>query len=104
MRTLSPDLDAVAKLDRFAVIVTAPGQNSDFVTRFYAPGAGVPEDPVTGSAHCTLVPYGSERLEKKNPHALQLTRRGGELFCTDRGDRVSIGGRAATYLTGRIMI
>ncbi|MBW1784237.1 MAG: PhzF family phenazine biosynthesis protein [Deltaproteobacteria bacterium] len=104
VRTLNPKLDAVAKLENFAVIVTAPGQDSDFVSRFFAPSAGIPEDPVTGSAHCTLVPYWSERLGKKDLHAFQLSKRGGELFCIDRGDRVSIGGRAVTYLAGTIMI
>lgn len=104
VRDLNPDLEAVARLDGFALIVTAPGRNSDFVSRFFAPGAGIPEDPVTGSAHCTLVPYWSERLGKKDLHAFQLSRRGGELFCMDRGDRVSIGGKAVTYLSGTITI
>ena len=75
-----------------------------FVSRFFAPGAGIPEDPVTGSAHCTLIPYWSERLGKKELHALQLSERGGELFCADRGERVSIGGRAVMYLSGMIRI
>ncbi|MBN2243435.1 MAG: PhzF family phenazine biosynthesis protein [Acidobacteria bacterium] len=101
---LDPDPDSVAKLDNFALIVTAPGRNSDFVSRFFAPRAGIPEDPVTGSAHCTLIPYWAERLNKKNLHALQLSRRGGELFCTDRDDRVSIGGRCVTYLSGTIFL
>jgi predicted PhzF superfamily epimerase YddE/YHI9 len=94
----------VAALDCFAVIVTAPGENSDFVSRFFAPGAGIPEDPVTGSAHCTLIPYWSERLGKKELYALQLSERGGELFCADRGERVAIGGRAVTYMSGTIRI
>jgi PhzF family phenazine biosynthesis protein len=104
IRTMGPDLDAAAKLDYFALIVTAPGRKSDFVSRFFAPGAGIPEDPVTGSAHCTLIPYWAERLGKKDLHAFQLSSRGGELFCTDKGDRVSIGGRAAIYLSGTIEI
>lgn len=104
VRTMTPDLEAISSLDCFAIIVTAPGRKSDFVSRFFAPGAGVPEDPVTGSAHCTLVPYWAERLGKKDLHAYQLSRRGGELFCMDMGDRVSIGGRAVTYLTGTITI
>jgi len=104
IRNLTPDLDAIAKLDQFALIATAPGTNSDFVSRFFAPGAGIPEDPVTGSAHCTLIPYWSARLNKKELHAFQLSRRGGELFCVDRGDRVSIGGKAVTYLSGTIVI
>ncbi|MFC1889644.1 PhzF family phenazine biosynthesis protein [Thermodesulfobacteriota bacterium] len=104
IRSMNPDLAAITKLDSFAVIVTAPGRESDFVSRFFAPGAGIPEDPVTGSAHCSLVPYWSERLGKKEMHAFQLSRRGGELFCIDKGNRVEIGGRAATYLCGNIMI
>jgi predicted PhzF superfamily epimerase YddE/YHI9 len=102
--TMDPDLAAVSQLDYLGVIVTAPGKNSDFVSRFFAPGVGIPEDPVTGSTHCTLVPYWAERLGKKDLHAFQLSRRGGELFCTDKDDRVSIGGRAATYLSGTIVI
>jgi PhzF family phenazine biosynthesis protein len=104
VRRLKPDMARVAALDCFAVIVTAPGENSDFVSRFFAPGAGIPEDPVTGSAHCTLIPYWSERLGKKELYALQLSERGGELFCADRGERVAIGGRAVTYMSGTIRI
>ncbi len=104
IRTMNPDLTALSQLNNFAVIVTAPGKQCDFVSRFFAPGAGIPEDPVTGSAHCTLVPYWAERLAKKELHAMQLSRRGGELFCTDRDDRVSIGGRAVTYLSGTIVL
>lgn len=104
VRNLDPNLDAVAKLDGFALIVTAPGRQSDFVSRFFAPGAGIPEDPVTGSAHCTLIPYWAERLGKKDLHAFQLSKRGGELFCADRGDRVSIGGCCVTYLFGTITV
>lgn len=104
VRNLDPDLNAIAKLEGFGMIVTAPGKNSDFVSRFFAPGAGIAEDAVTGSAHCTLVPYWAERLGKKNLHAFQLSKRGGELFCVDNGTRVSIGGRAVTYLSGTITI
>ena len=104
IRRLKPDIAGVAALDYFAVIVTAPGDNCDFVSRFFAPGAGIPEDPVTGSSYCTLIPYWSERLEKKELHALQLSERGGELFCEDRGERVTIGGRAVTYMAGTIRI
>jgi PhzF family phenazine biosynthesis protein len=104
IRGLNPDFEKVAALDCFAVIVTAPGKTSDFVSRFFAPKVGVPEDPVTGSAHCTLIPYWSGRLGKKELHALQLSERGGELFCLDQGNRVSIGGKAAVYLSGTIRI
>jgi PhzF family phenazine biosynthesis protein len=104
VEALRPDFAKVRALDAFAVIVTAPGDASDFVSRFFAPRAGIDEDPVTGSAHCTLVPYWSRRLGKKELHALQVSRRGGELYCQDRGERVVIGGRAVEYLRGEITI
>lgn len=94
---LTPDPAALARLDCLGVICTAPGTDCDFVSRFFAPGAGVPEDPVTGSAHSTLVPYWSERLGKTKLFARQLSRRRGELFCEMRGDRVGIGGHAVLY-------
>jgi len=84
--------------------VTAPGRKSDFVSRFFAPGVGVPEDPVTGSAHCTLIPYWAKRLAKSKLRALQISRRGGELFCEDRGDRVGIGGHAVLYSRAELEI
>jgi predicted PhzF superfamily epimerase YddE/YHI9 len=102
---LDPDLAALAKLDCWAAIVTAPGQNGiDFVSRFFAPAQGVPEDPVTGSAHCTLVPYWAKRLGKTELEARQPSRRGGALTCALNGDRVSIAGRAVLYLEGRISV
>lgn len=104
VRTLDPDMEALKKIDRFAVIVTAPGDSCDFVSRFFAPAKGVPEDPATGSAHCTLIPYWANRLNKHVLHARQVSKRGGELFCELRGDRVEIAGRAALYLTGIITI
>jgi PhzF family phenazine biosynthesis protein len=104
IREMSPDFDALTGLEWIAVAVTAPGKESDFVSRFFAPRAGVPEDPVTGSSHCTLVPYWAARLGKQDLYAVQLSERGGELFCTDKGERVSIGGRAVTYLSGTIWI
>jgi predicted PhzF superfamily epimerase YddE/YHI9 len=101
---LSPDFAALAKLER-AVIVTAPGHGEvDFASRFFAPALGVDEDPVTGSAHCTLIPYWAERLGKTRLHARQLSRRGGSLACELRGARVAIAGRAVLYLTGTIEI
>lgn len=102
VEALRPDFRAIAELDTFAVIVTAPGDGCDFVSRFFAPGRGVPEDPVTGSAHCTLVPYWSRRLGKTALRARQVSRRGGELLCEDRGERVAIAGRAVEYLRGEI--
>jgi len=104
VRALAPHMERLAALDRFAVIVTAPGQHSDFVSRFFAPARGVPEDPVTGSAHCTLIPYWSARLGRKQLRAFQASRRGGELECEDCGERVTIAGRAVLYLQGRIHI
>ncbi len=104
VEALRPDLAAIASLDTFAVIATAPGRECDFVSRFFAPGAGVAEDPATGSAHCTLVPYWSARLGRPRLHALQLSRRGGELFCEDRGSRVKIAGRVVEYLSGSISV
>jgi predicted PhzF superfamily epimerase YddE/YHI9 len=102
---LDPDLAALAKVDCFAAIVTAPGEDGiDFVSRFFAPAQGVPEDPVTGSAHCTLVPYWAKRLGKTDLEARQLSRRGGALRCALNGDRVSIGGHAVVYLQGHVSI
>lgn len=101
---LKPDMAALCQLDSLGIIATAPGTNCDFVSRFFAPQAGIPEDPVTGSAHSTLIPYWSERLAKRQLHARQISARGGELFCEHRGERVGIGGRAVTYSTGFIRI
>src|SRR5262249_25126052 len=97
------DMAKLATVDRFAVCATAPGSNgTDFVSRFFAPAKGVPEDPVTGSAHCMLIPYWAQRLGKATMIARQISARGGELRCTLRGDRVTIAGRAALYLEGQI--
>jgi PhzF family phenazine biosynthesis protein len=104
VRGLQPDMARLLALDRLGVIATAPGRRSDFVSRFFAPRAGVPEDPVTGSAHCALTPYWHKRLGKERLHALQVSARGGELFCMPRGERVAIAGRAAKYLQGVIEI
>jgi len=86
------------------VIVTARGEKSDFVSRFFAPRVGVPEDPVTGSSHCVLAPYWAGVLGRNDLHALQVSKRGGELFCTHAGERVKISGRAALYLEGTITL
>lgn len=99
---LQPDFAAVAALDRQGVVATAPGDSCDFVSRYFAPAVGIPEDPVTGSTHCTLIPYWTERLGKKKLHARQISERGGELFCENRGARVGIGGSALTYVEGMI--
>ena len=102
MLALKPDMAKLAALECFAVIVTAPGMDCDFVSRFFAPAKGVDEDPVTGSAHCTLIPYWAERLRKTKLFARQRSRRGGELWCEHRGDRVSIAGRAVKFSEGTI--
>jgi len=81
VRELQPDFSALERLECRGIIVTSRGSQSDFVSRFFAPGVGIPEDPVTGSAHCVLVPYWSSELHKKNLHAFQISKRGGELFC-----------------------
>jgi PhzF family phenazine biosynthesis protein len=104
IRALAPDMSKLAAVDCRGVIVTAPGKDCDFVSRFFAPRAGVPEDPVTGSAHTTLIPYWSGRLGKKKLFARQVSLRGGEVWCEDRGARVGIGGRAVKYLEGHITV
>ncbi len=103
VRDLKPDFAALKNLDRM-VIVTARGKDCDFVSRFFAPGHGVDEDPVTGSAHCTLVPYWAHELGKKKLHAVQVSRRGGELFCEHVKDRVKMAGQAVKYLEGIIEV
>jgi PhzF family phenazine biosynthesis protein len=104
VRQLEPDMAKLAQLDLRGVIVTAPGASEDFVSRFFAPAKGIPEDPVTGSAHTMLIPYWSRRLGKSKLFARQISRRGGELWCEDLGPRVKIGGRAVQYLRGEISI
>lgn len=104
IRALRPDFTALATLEQYGTIVTAPGEDCDFVSRFFAPRVGVPEDPVTGSAHCVLTPYWSARLGRTKLHARQVSARGGELWCELAGDRVKIAGHAVLYLRGEIMI
>lgn len=104
VRALRPDMRTLAKIDRFAFIATAPGSDCDFVSRFFAPAKGVDEDPVTGSAHTTLIPYWAAKLGKNNLHARQISPRGGELFCQLLGDRVQIAGYAVLYLRGQITL
>jgi len=104
VRALTPDMVKVAALDYLGVIATAKGDDCDFVSRFFAPKHGIPEDPVTGSAHCTLIPYWAETLGKDKLHARQISARGGELFCEHMGDRVNIAGRSALYMEGTITL
>ncbi len=101
---LELNIDELKKLDGFGVIVTAKGEDVDFVSRFFAPKAGIDEDPVTGSAHCTLVPYWKNKLNKNQFVAWQLSERGGKLYCTDVGETVKIAGEAVSYLEGFINV
>jgi len=102
--TILPNMDRLKTIPARGIIVSAPGTTADFVSRFFAPQSGIPEDPVTGSAHTTLVPYWSEKLEKTTLVAQQLSQRGGSLICQSLGDRVEIGGEAQTYLIGEIWL
>ncbi|MFN3419703.1 MAG: PhzF family phenazine biosynthesis protein [Pyrinomonadaceae bacterium] len=104
VRQIEPNFYELSKIPTHAVIVTAPGNDCDFVSRFFAPQVGVSEDPVTGSAHCTLIPYWAERLGKEKLFARQISRRGGELYCELAGDRVRIGGKASLFLNGKICL
>lgn len=101
---IHPNFHLLDQLDCRGVIVTAPGSNVDFVSRFFAPKCGVPEDPVTGSAHTTLTPYWAQELGKTTLTAKQLSQRGGDLTCEYLGKRVKISGKAVCYLVGEIMI
>lgn len=101
---LVPNMDLLSKLESLGIIVTAPGDDVDLVSRFFAPRAGVPEDPVTGSSHCTLIPFWAQRLAKTQLSARQISRRGGRLHCRLLGDRVGIGGQAVIYSRGELEI
>ncbi|MGK7891449.1 MAG: PhzF family phenazine biosynthesis protein [Leptolyngbyaceae cyanobacterium] len=102
--TLTPNLDEIKTIAARGIIASAPSTTVDFVSRFFAPQSGIPEDPVTGSAHTTLVPYWSQKLGKPRLQAQQLSQRGGMLVCQDLGNRVEIGGIAQTYLVGEIWV
>lgn len=104
VRALRPRMGHLERLDCRGVIVTAPGDSCDFVSRYFAPQVGIAEDPVTGSAHCVLVPYWAQVLGKKTFHAFQVSQRGGELFCRLSGDRVMIAGKAVLYMKGEIRL
>ncbi len=104
IKNIYPNMEKLKNLDYPAVIVTAPGNEVDFVSRNFAPKLGIPEDPVTGSAHCELIPYWSKIFNKKVLIANQISKRGGKLYCTYNGDRVTIGGNAITFLKGEIEI
>lgn len=104
IRNLQPNFELIKQLHPHAVIVSAKGDEVDFVSRMFAPNEGINEDPVTGSAHTVLIPYWSEKLGKKNFRALQVSKRSGELFCEDCGDRVKISGRGVLYATGNVFL
>lgn len=104
VRAATPSMARIADLAGDGLIVTAPGRDVDFVARYFAPHRGVPEDPVTGSAYCSLTPYWSARLGKRRLTARQVSRRGGSLWLEDRGERVGIAGHAALYMVGRISV
>ncbi len=101
---LNPDMRMLKEIDARGVIVTAPGNSVDFVSRFFAPQSGVDEDPVTGSAHTKLAPYWAKRLEKDELTARQISQRGGDLICRYKGERVEILGEAVTYLIGEFSL
>lgn len=104
VQALTPNLGSVASLPGRGLIVTAPGNDVDFVSRFFAPGIGIDEDPVTGSAHCCLTPYWAERLGRNSLHARQLSKRGGFLHCQLADDRVMITGKVMPFLRGVIQV
>lgn len=105
IRELAPDIAAIARLDCQGVIVTAPGEGSyDFTSRYFAPAKGIPEDPVTGGAHCALTPFWSRRLGKTELRAFQASRRGGEIVCRLAGDRVELEGACVFYMEGQAEI
>ena len=104
VRAIDPDYGLLGRLDLRGVIVTAPGSDVDFVSRFFAPKFGIPEDPVTGSAHCTLAPYWSDRLGKDTLAARQVSRRGGDILCEVKGSRVLLSGSAVTVMVATITL
>jgi PhzF family phenazine biosynthesis protein len=104
VRRIRPDFRLLEKLHPAGVAITAPGENVDFVSRYFAPSYGIPEDPVTGSTHCSLAPYWAQRLGKTNLHARQVSERGGELWCEVKGKRVILKGSAVLTLRGELLI
>jgi predicted PhzF superfamily epimerase YddE/YHI9 len=104
VQTLEPDLKEISRLPARGLIVTARGNKVDFVSRFFGPQSGVDEDPVTGSAHTSLIPLWSRKLGKNEMVALQLSKRGGKLICINKGERCLIGGSAKLYMTGEINV
>ena len=104
VRACQPDLAAVAKLPGLGLLISAPGERHDFVSRYFAPFVGINEDPVTGSTHCMLTPYWAQRLDKSQLSAFQCSARGGELHCELSGERVKIAGQALLIASGRLFL
>jgi predicted PhzF superfamily epimerase YddE/YHI9 len=104
VRSIRPNFRVLERLHPAGVAVTAPGEDTDFVSRYFAPSYGVAEDPVTGSTHCSLAPYWAERLRKTSLHARQISERGGELWCDIRGERVILKGNGVLTLRGELLI
>lgn len=104
IRALSPDMELLQRVDGIGAIVTAPGEEADFVSRYFAPKIGIPEDAATGSTHCMLVPYWARRLGKRKLHARQLSQRGGELWCEDKGDGIRISTRVVRSEEGVVEV
>ncbi len=102
VRSIKPDFSLLEKMEVRGIIITAKGEDSDFVSRFFAPSVGIYEDPVTGSAHSILTPFWEKRLGKSSFKARQVSDRGGNIMCNQKGDRVEIGGAAITYMVGEI--
>ena len=102
--SIAPDFGFIATMEGDGLIITAPGDEVDFVSRYFAPHVGIDEDPVTGSAHCTLTPYWAQRLGRDSLRARQVSARGGDLQCTLKGDRVELAGQAVLYLEGTIEV
>lgn len=104
VRACQPDLAAVARLPGLGLLISAPGEQHDFVSRYFAPAIGIDEDPVTGSTHCILTPYWAQRLGKSRLSAFQCSARGGELHCELDGERVKIAGQALLVASGRLLL
>ena len=104
VRSIRPDFRLLEALHPAGVAITAPGDNSDFVSRYFAPSYGIPEDPVTGSTHCSLAPYWAQRLGKASLHARQVSERSGQVWCEVRGERVILKGQAVLTLWGELLI
>ena len=104
LESLNPDFQKLAQVKARGIIVTAPGDEHDFVSRFFGPASGINEDPVTGSAHCTLTPYWHQKLNKNPLKAYQLSARGGAVTCTLKGTRVLLTGQAQLYMKGELLL